>query len=213
MATDPASPNDDDEEGTRRDRPSVALGLVTLMLVVATAWLRFGPGLWAAPPKVGSHLPPTRLERLQSAEQLLLLGVEGRVTWLVFLSSNSAEGLAVLPQLEAVWKKLSPTKRFALVAAAVDEDVPERLRTALAKYQGAGRLPLYLAGRDARRVFGVDGADPPWHFLVGPEGRIATIARGSGKEMIDRLAKQSSRWLESLEPLDDAHFALADPAP
>ena len=56
-------------------------------------------------------------------------------------------------------------------------------------------------------MFGVDGADPPWHFLVDPDGRIATIARGSGKKMIDRLAKQSSRWLETLEPLDEAHFA------
>lgn len=208
MATDAASPSGDDF-GERRDRPSVALGLITLGLVAATIWLRFGPGLWTAPPKVGSHLPPTRFGRLEDAEPLLLLGIEGRVTWLVFLSAESADGLAVLPQLEAVWKKLSPSRRFALVAAAVDQGGPERLRAALAQYEGRGRLPLYRADRDARRVFGVDGADPPWHFLVDPEGRIAAIARGSGKEMIDRLAKQASRWLEAMEPLDEAYFASA----
>lgn len=217
MATDPASLNDDDDDddapGKRYDRPSAALGLVTLALVVATAWLRLGPGLWPAPPTVGSPLPPTRLERLRDDEQLLLLGMEGRVTWLVFLSAESVEGRALLPQLESVWKKLLPTKRFALVAAAVDQSVPGRLRTALAEYQGEGRLPLYLAGRDARRGFGVDGADPPWHFLVDPEGRIATIARGSGKETIDRLAKQANRWLESLAPLDAPHYARVDEAP
>ncbi|APW63612.1 hypothetical protein [Paludisphaera borealis] len=212
MSTDPAIPSGD-APGKRYDRPSAVLGLITLALVIATAWLRLGPGLWPTPPTVGSLLPPTRLERLQDDEPLLLLGVEGRVTWLVFLSAESVEGRAVLPQLEAVWKKLRPSKRFAVVAAAVDQGVPEQLRTALAAYQGEGRLPLYLAGHEARRVFGVDGADPPWHFLVDPEGRIATIARGSGKETIDRLAKQAGRWLESLEPLEEAHFARVGAAP
>jgi hypothetical protein len=211
MATEPTTPSDDEETpGKRYDRPSIVLGLVTLALLIGTAWLRFGPGLWTAPPTIGSLLPPTRLARLQSDEELLLLGVEGRVTWLVFLSAESAESRALLPQLEAVWKRLRPTKRFALVTAAVDQEMPDRIRSALAGYEGEGRLPLYLAGRDARRVFGVDGAEPPWHFLVDPEGRIATIARGTGKETIDRLANQASRWLESLEPLDDAHFAQAE---
>jgi hypothetical protein len=212
MAIDPAAPTDEDSNA-KPDRPSVLLGIVTIALVAATAWLRFGPGLWKAPPAVGSHLPPTRLERLRGAEQLLLLGVEGRVTWLVFLSAESAEGRALLPQLEAVWKRLRPTKRFAMVAAAVEPDAPGPLRTALAEYEAKDRMPVYLADPDARRAFGVDGADPPWHFLVDPEGRIATIARGSGKDMIDRLAKQSSRWLEAMEPLDDAHFARTDPGP
>lgn len=212
MATDQAIPSDDHPE-PRRDRPSVLLGLLTLALVAATLWLKFGPGFWPPPPKVGSPLPPTRLGRLQSTEQLLLLGVEGRVTWLVFLSADSEEGLAVLPRLETVWKKLKPTKRFSLVVAAVEQDDPDRLQAALAEYQGERRLPLYLAGSDARRVFGVDGADPPCHFLVDPDGRIATIARGSGKEMIDRLAKQSKNWLQALEPLDEAYFAMARISP
>src|SRR4051812_43211306 len=103
MSTDPSIPSDDSSK--RYDRPSAVLGLVTLALVVATAWLRLGPGFWPAPPTVGSPLPPTRLERLQDDEQLLLLGVEGCVTWLVFLSAESVDGRAVLPQLEAVWKK------------------------------------------------------------------------------------------------------------
>ena len=212
MATDQATSSDQEPE-PRRDRPSVLLGLLTIALVTATLWLRFGPGLWPPPPKVGSPFPPTRLERLQSTEQLLLLGVEGRVTWLIFLSADSEEGLAVLPRLEAVWKKLKPTKRFSLVVAAIEQDDPSRLQAALAEYQGERRLPLYLAGPDARRVFGVDGADPPWHFLVDPDGRIATIARGSGKEMIDRLTKQSKNWLEAMEPLDEAHFAMVETSP
>jgi hypothetical protein len=206
MTTDAENPSGDKPDA-RRDRPSLALVLVTLALAAAAAWLRFGPGLWTAPPKVGSHLPPTRFGRLESPEELLLLGVEGRVTWLVFLSADSADGLAVLPRLEAAWKRLRPSRRFAMVAAAVDQGGPDRLRAALASFEGEGRLPLYRADRDARRVFGVDGADPPWHFLVDPEGRIAAIARGSGEEMIARLARQAGRWLEAMEPLDEAYFA------
>ena len=209
MTTDAATPNGD-ETDAGRDRPSFTLGLITGALGAATVWLRFGPGLWPSPPKVGSHLPPTRLGRLENAEQLLFLGIEGRVTWLVFLSAESAEGLAVLPRLEAAWKRLGPSRRFAMVAAAVDPGGPDRLRAALASFEGPGRLPLYRADRDARRTFGVDGADPPWHFLVDPEGRIAAIARGSGKEMIDRLARQAGRWLDAMEPLDRAYFASSD---
>jgi len=208
MPTDPSLPN---EHAPARslDRPSVVLGLITLALVSATAWLRLGPGLWPVPPTLGSHLPPTRLGRLQDDEELLLLGLEGRVTWLVFLSAESAEGRAVLPRLESAWKRLKSSRRFAMVAAAVEQDVPGRLRTALAEYRDEGRLPLYLAGRDVRRTFGVDGAEAPWHFLVDPEGRIAAIARGSGAETIDRLAKQAGGWLESMEPLEAPRFASA----
>jgi hypothetical protein len=211
MSTDP-SPTNDDAPARAVDRPSVVLCLIALALASATAWLRLGPGLWPAPPKLGSPLPPTRLGRLQDDEQLLLLGLEGRVTWLVFLSAESAEGRAALPRLEAAWKRLKSSRRFAMVAAAVEQDVPGRLRTALAEYRGEGRLPLYLAGRDARRTFGVDGAEAPWHFLVDPDGRIAAIARGSGAETIDRLAKQAGGWLESMEPLEAPRFAGAGSA-
>lgn len=206
MTTDATNANGD-APAPRRARPSPTLGLITAALVVATAWLRFGPGLWTAPPKVGSHLPPARLDRLEGSEPLLLLGIEGRVTWLVFLSAESAEGLAALPRLEAAWNRLRPSRRFAMVAAAVDQGGPDRIRAALGGFEGRGRLPLYRADADARRAFGVDGADPPWHFLVDPEGRIAAIARGSGEDMIGRLARQAGRWLDAMGPLDRARLA------
>ena len=191
----------------KRHRPSLLLAALTIGLLAAAAWIRFGPGIRPSPLLLGSRLPPTRLERLESTESLLLLGLEGKVTWLVFFSSDSVDGVAVLPRLESVWKQLHPNRRFSLVTATTNQGEQEQARTALDAYQK--QLPLYTAGHDAQRRFGVDQTDSPWHFLVDPHGRIAAIARGSRQETIDRLAKQATSWLEALEPMDDARFSLA----
>jgi hypothetical protein len=174
----------------RIDWVTVFLGLATLLIVGWTAWLRFGP----AP-------------RPETAEPLVLLGLRGKVVWVVFWSAGSPSGRESLVKLEAVWKRLKPHQRFTLVAAAVDSGQPERVRAAVAEVRST--LPVYLAGPETRRRFGVEDADPPLHLLIDPQGRVAALARGAGQETIDRLASQARGWLDELDPLRNTRFAAA----
>ncbi|WP_165244739.1 hypothetical protein [Paludisphaera soli] len=209
---------DDDEAGTggepegrSPDRVSLVLAVVTVALVAATAWLRFGPGLFPTPVRVGEPMPPTRLADLHEPGSRLLLGVQGEVLWLVFLPTESAEASPVLPALEAVWKRLGPDRRFGMAVAAVDRAGPVRARAALEAYKG--KLPLYLAGADAPERFGIETKGDPWHFLIDPHGRVAALARGSGGETVDRLAKMADDWLRALAPATDARFHLTAAGP
>ena len=191
----------------RIDWLTVFLGLATLVIVAGTAYLRFGPAPRPEPPAVGSALPPLRLINLETSEPLVLLGLRGKVVWVVFWSAGSASGREGLPRLEEAWRRLKPHQKFTLVAAAVDSGQPDRVRKALA--DARSRLPVYLAGPETCRQFGVAGADPPLHLLVDPQGRVAALARGSGQETIDRLAAQARGWLDELDPLRNTRFAAA----
>ncbi|WP_165072531.1 thioredoxin domain-containing protein [Paludisphaera rhizosphaerae] len=189
-----------------RDRVSLVLTALTIALVAGAAWLRFGPGFFPRPIRVGEPMPPTRLNRLNDADSRLLLGVEGRVLWLVFVSTEGDGPVPVLPELETAWKRLRSNRRFGMAVAAVDSSGPDRARQALATYKG--ELPLYVAGRDAPRSFGVDPGGGPWHFLIDPHGRVAAVARGSGAETINRLSKMASSWLDAMAPAADLRFQL-----
>ena len=186
---------------------TVFLGLATLVIVAGTAYLRFGPAPRPEPPAVGSALPPLRLINLETSEPLVLLGLRGKVVWVVFWSAGSASGREGLSRLEEAWRRLKPHQKFTLVTAAVDSVQPDRVRKALS--DARSRLPAYLAGPETCRQFGVAGADPPLHLLVDPQGRVAALARGSGQETIDRLAAQARGWLDELDPLRNTRFAAA----
>jgi hypothetical protein len=209
MTTDPAD-WPDDQDGDDEPRESVrfhlALAFVAVVLLAGAAWLRFGPGLSSGRVVMGGPMPPTRLTGLHDAGSRLLLGVEGRALWLVFLPVEPAEPAAVLPALVAAWDRLKDDPRFGMAVAATDALGPEHARAALEPYRG--KLPLYLAGPDAPRSFGVEASGEPWHFLVDPRGRVAAVARGSGEETVDRLAKMASDWLDALAPLPDVRFRL-----
>jgi hypothetical protein len=142
---------------------------------------------------------------LDNSEPLVLLGLKGKVVWLSFWSARSSSGREGLRRLEEAWKRLRPHPRFALVAAAIDASEPEQVRAAIA---GAGTsLPFYLAGPETCSRFGVGDADPPLHLLIDPRGRVAAVARGSGRETIDRLASQARGWLDEIDPLRNTRFA------
>ena len=110
-----------------------------------------------------------------------------------------------MSRLEDAWRRLKSHQKFTLVAAAVNVREPERVARPLARRPIP--LPVYLAGPETCRRFGVAGADPPLHLLVDPQGRVAALARGSGQETIDRLAAQARGWLEELDPLRNTRFA------
>lgn len=207
MTTEAADRADDqgaDDEPRGRDRFNLALAVVALALLAGAAWLRFGAG--SAASVMGEPMPPTRLSGLHDAGPRLLLGMEGRILWLVLLPVEPAEAEPVLPELVAAWDQLKDDPRFGMAVAATDPLGVEHAGAALETYRG--KLPLYLAGVDVPRSLGVEASGEPWHFLVDPQGRVAAVARGSGKETVDRLARMASGWLDGLAPAVEARFRL-----
>ena len=189
----------------RLDRLSLLLAVLTVIFLGWTVWLRFGPARAPEPPGIGSALPPVKLVDLETAEPQILLGLKGKVVWVVFWSAGSPTCQTVLPRLERAWKRLRPHRGFTLVAAAAESAEPDRVRAALARTHTT--LPAYLATPETLRRFGAHQADPPLHYLMNPEGRVAAMARGDGQDTIDRLAAQAQEWLEHLDPLGSTRFA------
>lgn len=199
---------DDELDGPRDEAPrwtirhSAAVA-IALGLLAASGWIYASIRDRSEPLLVGSRFPPTRLERFADADPLLVLGQEGRVTWLVFLPIDGREGLEPLAKLETHWRKFRANRRFSLITAAVDN----HQSPALGEYRG--RLPLYVAGGEVQRLFGVDRAGSLRHILIGPRGRIDLIADGSNAETIDRVARRARLWLDAMAPPRDARFFLA----
>ena len=193
----------------RIDKLSVFLALATLVIVGWTAWMRFAPSPRPDPPAVGSALPPLPLIDLETSEPLVLLGLKGKVVWVVFWSAGTPSGDASLTRMDSVWKRLKADRRFSLVAAAVNSKDPQRVLDVLAKNHST--LPAYLAGPETCRRFGAGPADPPLHLLCDAQGRIAAITRGGGQGTIDRLEAQVQSWLEELDPMGNTRFAMNCP--
>ncbi|WP_337176710.1 hypothetical protein [Paludisphaera sp.] len=206
-----SEPADWDDEPRGLDRFHLVLALSALALLAGAAWLRFGPGRAAS--VMGEPMPPTRLSGLHDAGPRLLLGMEGRILWLVILPAEPDEAAPVLPELVSAWDLLKDDDRFGMAVAATDPLGVEHAGAALESYRG--KLPLYLAGADVPRSLGVEASGDPWHFLIDHQGRVAAVARGSGKETIDRLTKMASDWLDALAPAVEARFrvVLAGPPP
>jgi hypothetical protein len=181
--------------------------VVTAGCFVGAAWLRFQRSRTSALPAVGAPVPPLTVLDLETSEPLVLLGLKGRVVWIVFWSADAASGRTALVELERVWHRLGAHPRFTVVAAAIDVDHPERVQAAAAD---AGlEFPVYLSGAETRRRFGVERADPPVHLLVGVDGKVTAIARGEGRPTIERIADQAKRELDQLEPANQTRFASA----
>jgi hypothetical protein len=207
---DASAPLGEPEDGRpprRFDWVSLLMGLVTILVVACAAWLRFAPSSLIEPPAVGSALPPLRLLDLQSSEPLVLLGLKGKIIWVVFWSPDTQTGRAVLPQLEKAWRRLRSHGRFSMVAVAVDRAQSESARKAMAEIHAT--LPVYLATPETRRRFGVQDADPPLHLLIAERGQVAALAKGAGQETIDRLASQARARLDELDPMRNTRFASA----
>jgi hypothetical protein len=184
---------------------TLLLGIVTLGFVAGAAWLKFHSSPAPEPPAIGSPLPPLRLMNLETSEPLLLLGLKGKVVWVVFWSAASPSGREVLPRLEEAWKRLRSHRRFTLVTAAVDSEHPDTVRELLERIHAS--LPAYLATPETSRQFGAEEADPPLHLLIDTDGRIAALTRGAGPGTINRLADRIRGWLEDLDPLGPTRFA------
>jgi hypothetical protein len=192
----------------RRIEPMSALMLaMTAAALLGAAWLRFGLPATPEPPRIGGMAPPVHVLDLNASENMVLAGLHGKVVWLVFWSASSESGPASLPMLEDVWNRLKTHQRFALVAAAIDADHPERVR----ELTGANQfnLPVYLASPETHLRYDAAPADPPFHVLIDASGHIIAVARGAGRSTIERIADQAKRQLDELDPLGNTRFASA----
>ena len=132
----PSAQEDSKSAPGRLDRVCLSLGLMTLVVVGWTAWLRFSPRSRPEPPAVGQALPPLRLLDLKTSEPMILLGSKGKVTWLVFWSANSPSESTGLARLEAVWTRLKWHRRLTMVAAAINLPEPiQRISSCRGKNQ------------------------------------------------------------------------------
>jgi hypothetical protein len=179
------------------------MAMVTSVALVWAAWLRFGPEGPAEPPAIGSQSPPLRLLDPETTEPLVLLGLRGRVVWVTFWTTGSPSDVA---GLDRVWRRLRGRRQFSMVAAAVDNPPPGRVRAAVG--QPKSGLPVYLATPETCRAFGAASRNLPLHLLIDERGRVGALARGSGNEILSRLSAQAERWLDAMEPLGDTHFAM-----
>jgi hypothetical protein len=186
-------------------------GITAIMLVVTAAsllgaaWLRTKRLPENEPLAVGALAPPLRLLDLETSEPIVLVGLRGKVVWVVFWSADSRSRGSGMAAIETAWNTLKAQGRFALVAAAVEAADPGRVRTAAA--ESGLTLPVFLASAETRRRFGAIEADPPLNVLIDADGRIATMARGTSPQTIERIASQARRLLDELGPLDETRFA------
>src|SRR5438093_3405237 len=104
----------------RIEAMSGLMSVITVAALIGAAWLRFGPSAGTEPLAVGAEAPPLRLLDLETSDSLVLVGLHGKVVWVVFWSAASSSGRSGLPELVAAWQGLKAHQRFALVTAAVE---------------------------------------------------------------------------------------------
>ena len=191
----------------RIDGVTAIMIVVTAVSLLGAAWLRTRRPTADEPPTVGGIAPPLRLLDLETSEPVVLVGLRGKVVWVVFWSADSSSARSDLAAVESAWTSLKALARFAMVPAAVETDHPDRVREVTA--ETGAKLPVYLASAETRRRFGAGEAKAPLHVLIDADGHIATIARGMSEQTTNRITSQARKLLDELGPIDDTRFASA----
>jgi hypothetical protein len=184
--------------------------VVTVASLLGAVWLRTRRPLEHEPAVVGSLAPPLRLLDLETSEPIVLVGLRGKVVWVVFWSADSSSVGSSLAAIGSAWGELKTEPRLATAAAAVEVGDRDRVRVRAAAAESGVKLPVYLATAETRRRFGALQADPPLNVLIDGDGHIATIARGTSPQTIERITAQARRMLDELGPVDETRFANAD---
>jgi hypothetical protein len=200
-------PGSGKQSGRRVDWLSLLMAVITLAAIGWAAWRHLARADRLTPLSVGSHVPPLALLDLDKSERLLMTGQKGKVVWLFFWSADSARGREELTRLKPFWTRLRQHERFSPVAAAVDYDRPDRVRSVYSEMHAT--FPAYLAPPETLRRFAVGTSDPPLHVLIDAGGQIAVLARAESPEALRRLAAQVQGWLDALDPRGPSRFASA----
>jgi hypothetical protein len=192
----------------RRVEPMSGLMLlVTVAALAGAAWLRFGRSSASGAPVavVGAEAPPLRLSDPETAEPVVLAGLNTKVVWVVFWSAGAPSGRKCLAELETASRRLRMHRRFAMVTAAVEIDDPAAVRAVVR--EAGFTLPTYLVGAETRRRFHAENADPPLHVLIDAGGRVLAMARDNGSTSIGRMAEHARRRLDEIDPQGETRFA------
>jgi hypothetical protein len=190
----------------RRIEPSSALLLlVTATALAGTVYLRYRSSAALESLTVGSRLPPLQLADLETSEPHVLVASAGKVVWVTFWSGDSPTAMSTLTALEQASKRLAHHRRFVQVPAVIEAREVGQVRESLRSHRI--RLPAYSASATVLRQFGVSSADPPFHALIGRDGRILALARGSDDSTLARLAAMAQQQLDELDPKGTLQFA------
>jgi hypothetical protein len=198
-----------DSNRPRLDRTSAVMAAVTIVALLTFVWFRIGSSTSGKPLAVGDPAPLLWLVDLDSSEPSPVLGLKGKVVWIVFWSAEAPDAPQSLAAIAHASSKLRAHRRFNMFTAAVGAAKPDRVRAAAS--QSGAALPIQLASADSIRRFGAENADPPLHVLIDEDGRVIALARGAGHSTLDRLAEQAERRLDELDPQGTTRFALQEP--
>jgi hypothetical protein len=188
------------------DWASTVMAAVTIVALLAVLWFRFGAVSKVKPLSVGDKAPLLRLFDLESREPLLVLGLKGKVVWIVFWRADASDAPQALAAIARASSTIRAHRRFSMFAAAVGAGKPDHVREVMV--QSGVSLPVYLAGADSVARFGAEPADPPLHVLLDEDGQVMAMARGTGQSTLDRLADQARRRLDELDPHGTTRFAF-----
>lgn len=183
----------------------MAVAASFLIAISGYGWLTGGQSgkSKAERPAVGSMAPPLRLIDPVTGEPVVLVGLQGKVVWVSFISTSSKTAQADYDALSQIWKRLRLHQKFAMAAVALppaDRDKVTRLIGGSAE-----RLPTYIASESTASAFGVDPPHSPFHLILDPTGKVVAIG---GEGMTSRLAKEATRWLDDIEPTGWTRFAF-----
>ena len=156
-------------------------------------------------PAVASIPPPLRLIDPITGEPVVLIGLQGKVVWVSFISATSKDAQSDYDALSQVWKGLRLHQKFAM--AAVASPTKDRARVTRLISGASERFPTYIASEETALAFGVDSSNLPFHLILDPSGKVAAIG---GAGMTDRLAKDATQWLDEIEPSGWTRFARAE---
>jgi len=186
------------------DWVSAVMAVVTIAAMVGAGWM-YSRSSSVKSVAIGDATPLVQLIDLATSEPLVVLGLKGKVVWIVFWSAGATDAPKTLTALARVSSVLKPHPRFAMLTAAIEVDQPDKVRAVITATKVD--LPVYLATPESRLRFGADTADPPLHVLINAEGQIIAIGRGSGQSTINRFAEQAVHLLDQLDPEDNTRFA------
>ncbi len=187
---------------------AVMLGF-TVIFLLGSAWIRFGPK--EKPPSlvVGDIAPLIRLNDLEGQEPIVMLGLRNRVLWLTFWSVKSPEDRRDFRQLERIWKRFEGDPGFALLVSAIATDDPRGVHSEVASKRL--KFPVYLASPETCRDFGAEPEELPLHFIIDADGRILAISHGRRDGSLDQLEELVRSRLKMRNPAGGSRFAMTGP--
>jgi hypothetical protein len=191
------------------DWASALMAVVTIVALLTAAWFHFRSATKVKSLAVGDPAPLVRLIDLDSSEPLLMLGLKGKVVWIVFWSAEAKDASKTLAAIARASSKIRAHRRFTMLTAAIEAEKPDKVRAVMT--ETGVDVPVYLASADSRLRFGAETADPPLHVLIDAGGQVITIARGAGQSTLDRIVLQAQHRLDELDPEGNTRFAYRSP--